>query len=53
MKLPFAATEKDLEIVILSNVRQRRISHHLGVGSKIMLQMKVLTKQKQTHRLRE
>ena len=40
--MPFAATWKDPELIILSNVRRRQISHHLYVESKIMLQMKYL-----------
>ena len=31
--MPFAATQKDLKITILSEVTQRKISHHLLVES--------------------
>ena len=54
--MPIAATWMDLEIVILSEVSQteRRniIWHPLYVESK-MIQMNLLTKQKETHRLGE
>ena len=46
----------DLEIVILSEVSQRSRNiawHLLGVESKIIIQINLFTKEKQTHRLRE
>ena len=54
---PSAATGMDLENVLLSEVRQKRrntIRHPLYVKSKKeMMQMNLLTKQKETHRLRK
>ena len=45
--MPFAATWMDLEIVILSEVRQRKTNrYHLYVESKKRLQMNLSTKQK-------
>ena len=46
----------DVEIVILSEVSQRNrniIWYSLYVESKEIIQMKLFTKQKETHRLRE
>ena len=52
--MPFAATQMDLEIIILSEVSQRQISHDITyMESKKMMQMNLFTKQKQTHRHRK
>ena len=54
--MPFAVAWIDLETVILSEVGQRQISYdtvHMQNLLKKMIQMKLVTKQKQTHRLRE
>ena len=54
--MSFAATWMDVEIVILSEVSQRNrniIWYSLYVESKEIIQMKLFTKQKETHRLRE
>ena len=54
--MPFSATWMDLDIIIVSEVSQRKTSiiwYHLYVESKKMIQMKLFTKQKQTHRLRK
>ena len=48
--MPLAATWMDLETHILSEVRQRQISYHLNVESKMRHRF---TKQKQTHGHRE
>ena len=44
--MPFAAIWMDLEIIILSEVRQRKanIIYHLNVESKKMIQMNLFTK---------
>ena len=49
--MPFTATQMDLEMIILSAVNQTKI-HMISiyVGSKKVIQMNLLTKQKQTHR---
>ena len=49
----FAATWLDLESIILSKVRQRQIQYHVTYMWKLkkMIQINLLTKQKQTHRL--
>ena len=47
---PFAATWMDLEIIIFSDLNQKKtniIWYHLHVGSKTIIQ--IFTKQKQTH----
>ena len=56
--MPLAATWMDLEIIILSEVSQtEKDKYHLisliYVESKIMIQMNLLPKQKQTHRHRK
>ena len=54
--MPFAATWMDLEVIILSEVSQRKtniIWYHLHVESKKMTQMNLFTKRKQTHRHRK
>ena len=50
--MPFAAW-MNLEIITLSEVRQRQISYDIYVESKKMIQMNLFTKQKQTHRHRK
>ena len=43
----------DIKVIILSEVSERQISHDISyVESKKMIQMNLLTKQKQTHRHR-
>ena len=47
--MPFVATWMDLEIIILSEVRQKKtniICYHLYVESKKMIQMNLFTKHK-------
>ena len=54
--MPFAATWMDLEIIIISEVRQRKTNitwYCLYVESKKMIQMNLLTKQKLTQRHRK
>ena len=54
--LPFAATWIDLEIIILSEVRQRKtniIWYHLYVESKKIIQVNLYVKQKHSHRHRK
>ena len=52
--MPFAATQMDLEIIILSEVNQREISYIIYMWNlKKMIQMNLFAKQKQTHRLRK
>ena len=53
--MPLTATWMDLEIVILSEVRERQISYDITYmqNLKKMIQMNLFTKQKQTHRLRK
>ena len=52
--MPFSATQIDLEIIILSEVNQRKTNttwYHIH-GKLKMIQMNLFIKQKQTHRLR-
>ena len=53
--MPFAATWMDLEIIILSEVSQRKTNimwYHSCVESNLkMIQMNLFIKQKQTHKL--
>ena len=56
--IPFAAAWIDLEIIILSEVSQTEKNKYMIslihlVESKILIQMTLFTKQKQTHRHRE
>ena len=55
--MPFAATWRDPEIIILSEVSQtERDKYHmisLYVESKKRMQMNLFTKQRQTHKLRK
>ena len=54
-RMPYAATWMELEIIILSNVSQRKTNtiYHLYVkSSKKVIQMNLLTKQKQTQTLK-
>ena len=55
--MSFAATWMDLEIIILSKVRQKeKDKYHmisLTCGIESMTQMNLFTKQKQTHKCRE
>ena len=54
--MPSAGTWMDLEIIILSEVSQRKTSsirYHLYVEFLEVVQTNLFTKQKQTHRLRE
>ena len=52
--MPFAATWMDLEIIILSKICQRQIYDFTYMWNlKIKLQIKLYTKQKQTHRHRK
>ena len=54
--MPFTTTWMDLEIIILSEVSQRKrniIRYHLYVESKKMIQINLFTEWKQTHRLQK
>ena len=54
--MSFAVTWTDLEVIILSEVRQRKtnfICHHLYVAFKKNDAINLLTKQKQIHRHRK
>ena len=54
--MPLAATWMDLEIIIPSEVSQRKtntIWYHLHVESSKMIHMNLYTKQKQAHRRRK
>ena len=54
--MQFAATWMDIEIIILSEVSQRKttnICYHLHVEPKIMVQMNLFTKQKKSHRCKK
>ena len=54
--MPYIVPWMDLEIIILSEVSQRKTSitqYHLYVESKKMIQMNLFIKQKQTHRFQK
>ena len=52
--MPFATTWMDLEIIILSEVRQRQISHDITyMWNQKMIQMNLFTKRTLTHRHRK
>ena len=52
--MPFAATWMDLDIIILSEVSQRKIPYDITyMESRKMIQMNLFIKQKQNHRLLE
>ena len=52
--MPLAATWVDLEIIILSEVSQRQISHDITYMQDLkMIQMNLYTKQKQSHQCRK
>ena len=54
--MPFTATWMDLQIILLSEVRERQISYDITYMwnlNKKMIQMNLFTKQKQTHRHRK
>ena len=54
--MPFAVTWKNLGIIILTEVSQKKttiVSYHLYVEPKKMMQMNSFTKQKQTHSLQK
>ena len=55
--MPYAAMWMDLEIVILNNISQTGKQKHLLMSlsgiQKVVIQVLLLTKQKETHRLRE
>ena len=56
--MPYAATWMDLETVILNNISQTGKQKHLLTAlicgiQKVVIQVLLLTKQKETHRLRE
>ena len=54
--MPFAVTWIDIEMIILSEVIQRKtniIWYHLSVESEKMIQMNLITKEKQTNRLKK
>ena len=54
--MPFTATWMDLQIILLSEVRERQISYDITYMwnlNKKMIQMNLFTKQKQTHRQRK
>ena len=47
--MPLSATQMQLEIIILSEVRQRQMYDMTYMESQKMIQMNIFTKQKQTH----
>ena len=53
--MPFAATRMDLELIIPSEVSQRKTNtrYHYMWNLKKIIQMNLLTKQKQTHNHRK
>ena len=55
--MPLAATQMDLEIIVLSEVNQREKDKYLMIaficGIEKIIQMNLFTKQKQTHRFRK
>ena len=53
--MPFATTQRDLQMNILRDISQRRtnIWYHLYAQSKKMIQMNLFTTQKETYRHRK